>query len=234
MNERTNIVRKDLLNDLQAHQKWIKSKKASYRFPLTLSEDMVGDKFVHLDFTKVNFNGANLSGASFLRCNLTKAHFENCNLSGVRFERCNLTNAFFEEDCLVGGMTTKLSTLTKTNFPGSAQICPEVGSFHAFKKVKDRNDNRFVIELLVSKHSKRLNAYGSRKCRCERAKVLRVLPAKNRLKPVGTNLLSIHTHAFIYKVGEWVEAKLDENRNVECAGGIHFFLTRQEAEEYTI
>ena len=38
-----------------------------------------------------------------------------------------------------------------------------------------------------------------------------------------------------YKVGEMVEAdSWDDNRWNECSHGIHFFINRQEAEEYNV
>ena len=38
---------------------------------------------------------------------------------------------------------------------------------------------------------------------------------------------------FIYRIGEKVEVEhFDEDRKNECAPGIHFFITRQEAVDY--
>ena len=44
---------------------------------------------------------------------------------------------------------------------------------------------------------------------------------------------SIHDQTFIYKVGKTVSVcDFDENRWNECAPGIHFFITREEAINY--
>ena len=44
---------------------------------------------------------------------------------------------------------------------------------------------------------------------------------------------SSYDKSFMYTVGETVEvADFDENRWEECASGIHFFITRAEAEDY--
>ena len=46
-----------------------------------------------------------------------------------------------------------------------------------------------------------------------------------------TELSSIHDNNFKYHVGDEIEIKdFDDNYNVECSTGIHFFLTREEAE----
>ena len=45
---------------------------------------------------------------------------------------------------------------------------------------------------------------------------------------------SKHDYTFVYRVGETVEPRepFDPNRWNECASGIHFFITREEAEAH--
>ena len=44
---------------------------------------------------------------------------------------------------------------------------------------------------------------------------------------------SQHDSSFKYKKGEIVRPdKFDENPLIECSNGIHFFLTKKEAENY--
>ena len=39
--------------------------------------------------------------------------------------------------------------------------------------------------------------------------------------------------SFVYKIGETIQVdNFEENRFVECAPGIHFFINKQEAIEY--
>jgi hypothetical protein len=85
--------------------------------------------------------------------------------------------------------------------------------------------NGVLVRLFIPSKAKRSNASG-RKCRAERAKVLEVIGAE-----VG---ISKHDSTFTYKVGQWVRPTngWNEDRWKECAGGIHFFLTRIEAENY--
>ena len=48
-----------------------------------------------------------------------------------------------------------------------------------------------------------------------------------------TKLSSIRDNSFKYRVGDEIEiADFDENYNVECGVGIHFFLTKKEAGNY--
>jgi hypothetical protein len=81
-----------------------------------------------------------------------------------------------------------------------------------------------VVKLLIPKEAKRSSAFG-RKCRAEYADVLEVFGDE-----VG---VSIHDGATVYKVGTQVLAdQFDEDWSRECTGGIHFFMTRAEAEAY--
>jgi hypothetical protein len=90
----------------------------------------------------------------------------------------------------------------------------------AWKKCQDG----VIVRLKIPAAARRSNATG-RKCRAEFAEVLEVIGAK-----VGT---STHDGKTRYAVGKTVKCDAwCEDRWQECAGGIHFFLTREEAEAY--
>ena len=105
--------------------------------------------------------------------------------------------------------------------------CPEKGSFTAFKKAKFS----MIVELLIPEDARRSSAT-SRKCRCDKAIVVSIT------KPDGTpadsdSVESKYDRKFIYKVGETVSVdNFCEDRWNECAPGIHFFITRDEAVNY--
>lgn len=99
-------------------------------------------------------------------------------------------------------------------------IVPDVGAFDAWKKCK----NNIICHLRIPSEAKRSNASG-RKCRAEYVEVVEVFGAD-----VG---LSTHDGKTEYRKGETVRCdKWDDNRWQECSGGIHFFITRIEAENY--
>lgn len=100
-------------------------------------------------------------------------------------------------------------------------IVPE-GSIIGWKKCKEN----VIVKLRIPEEAKRSNATG-RKCRAEFADVLEVIGAKEGISSKGTNL--------IYRAGERVTCdKWDYNRWEECSGGIHFFITKEEAENYSV
>lgn len=105
--------------------------------------------------------------------------------------------------------------------------CPEHGSFIAWKKSRDN----YIVKLEVTENAKRSSAFG-RKCRCSEAKVLAIETIDGRDAGVK-EVRSDYDYNFVYRVGETVSVDnfYDDRRN-ECAAGIHFFITRQEAVDY--
>jgi hypothetical protein len=79
-----------------------------------------------------------------------------------------------------------------------------------------------IVKLLIPQKALRSNATG-RKCRANFVKVLRIFN--------GTEGISQHDGKTLYRKGETVTCDTwNEDRWTECGGGIHFYLTRVEAE----
>ena len=160
-----------------------------------------------------NLSGADLSGANLSGAKLYWANLSGANLSGADLSGANLSGEKLELDFL-----NKFLPI----------VCPEAGSFIAWKKCC----NGLIVKLEVLEDAKRSSAYG-RKCRCSAAKVLAIENAdgtKSELQEVG----SMYNPEFVYRIGEIVRVDdFDEDRRNECAPGIHFFITRQEAVDYS-
>ena len=153
---------------------------------------------------RANLYGADLSRANLSRANLYGADLYGANLSGATIEIA-LVNKFFPI------------------------ACPEYGRFIAWKKC--RRDT--IVKLEVLEDAKRSSAYG-RKCRCSSARVLAIENEDGT--PAGvTEIASGYDPDFVYKIGEIVSVdNFDTDRRNECAPGIHFFITRQEAVDYIV
>jgi hypothetical protein len=79
-----------------------------------------------------------------------------------------------------------------------------------------------TVRLRIPQDAKRSNATG-RKCRAQFVHVLEIFG--------GTVGISQHNQNTTYTVGEIVTCdSWNPDRWQECAGGIHFYLTREEAE----
>ena len=105
--------------------------------------------------------------------------------------------------------------------------CPEEGSFIGFKKVRED----YIVKLEIPEDALRCSATG-RKCRCSKAKVLSITNIDGT-EANATEAFSKYDSRFVYRVGEIVSVdNFEPNRWKECASGIHFFITRQEAVDY--
>lgn len=105
-------------------------------------------------------------------------------------------------------------------------MCPYCGSFIGYKKARG-----YIVELEIPEDARRLSAT-SRKCRCDNAKVLRILKSDRTVADI-TVVASSRDSNFLYRVGEMVSVdNFDEDRWNECSTGIHFFINFQEAVDY--
>ena len=95
-------------------------------------------------------------------------------------------------------------------------ILPE-GDLVGYKKLR----NGVICKLQIPEKAKRVGGMVGRKCRAEYVIVLE-----------GEGF-SMHDKKTEYKVGAMIEPSVfDDNPLVECSTGIHFFITREEAERY--
>lgn len=100
-------------------------------------------------------------------------------------------------------------------------IVPDMGEFVGWKKCK----TGVIVKLLILAEAKRSNASG-RKCRAEKVKVLEVVGAKVGLS-LYDNGVTEYRKGKIVKCPAW-----EKDRWIECGGGIHFYITRAEAEAH--
>ena len=160
---------------------------------------------------RANLRGADLMGADLMGADLRGAYLRGAYLRDAHLRNANLMGAD-----LMGAI-------------GISLACPEKGEFTGFKQAHNERD-KVIVELLILSDSKRSSAAG-RKCRCDKAKVIDITSLDGNIH--YKSALSFHDANFVYTVGETVTAKdFDYDRWNECAPGIHFFITRQEAEEY--
>jgi len=157
------------------------------------------------DLHEANLCGANLHRANLHGADLHGADLCGANLCGANLHGANLTNA-------------KLSPF---------KICPEEGGFYAYKKT-----TKGVIKIYIPASAKRMNPIGSRKCRASKIVVISG-------EGCGGSCI-IRTHSqIVYNRGDTIVSKdtrglirFNDDVRVECAEGIHFFMTKEEAEKF--
>ena len=198
-----------------------------------INANLIGVNLISVDLTDANLTDANLTGAKLTRAYLTGTNLTNAYLREADLTRVNLREADLTDADLIGANLTRAylidANLTGVKYDHTTSFftlqCQEEGSFIGYKKA----DNK-IVKLLITEDAKRSSAT-TRKCRCSKAKVLSItsLDGKEEYTKVASN----YDIDFIYEVGKIVEVKdFDENRWKECAHGIHFFITRDEAVMY--
>jgi len=185
------------------------------------------------DLSRANLHGANLYGADLHGANLSGADLREANLSGAGLYGADLSGADLREANLRGANLyganlrganlygADLREANLTDAPGlvAQATPPEEGSFIAYKKA-----NGQVLTLEIPAGAKRTGSYIGRKCRAEYAITL---------TPGVRGVPSNHDPSVTYTTGEETRADdYDGDPRVECTKGIHFFMTRKEAEEY--
>ena len=214
----------------------IKNKfTGSLIFEYEKEDNTIKETLLEAKKSGANLSGANLSGADLSRADLSGADLSGAYLSGAYLSGADLSRADLSRADLsrayLSGANLSGANLSRADLSGAVEadlviaktrICPD-GDLIGWKKC----NNDVIVKLLIPKEAKRNNAFG-RKCRAEYAQVLEVIGAEIAY--------SSHSHSFTYKAGDTVKPTepFDENFQEECSTGIHFFITRIEAEKYIL
>ena len=197
--------------------------------------DLRGANLRGADLRGANLSGANLSEANLSEANLRVAKLSDTNLSDADLRNANLRSAYLLNADLRGvdlrGAYLHNSDLSGTkNVPFVPMVCPEEGDFIGWKKAKSNKD-KVIVKLRIPSDAKRSSAT-TRKCRCSKAEVIAIYNLDGTVAG-ETTCHSDYDNNFVYEVGKTVEVTdFSENRWRECAKGIHFFISRQEAIDY--
>ena len=226
-------------------------RQADLRQAVLSRADLTGAYLMQADLRKANLTGADLRQAVLRKANLTGADLRQAVLSWADLRRADLTKAdLIHADLRRANLTGAdliHADLRRANLTGADlrqadlfgvianeetggywQVCPEEGSFIGFKKLK----GDLIAKLEIPAHAKRSSAT-TRKCRCSEAKVLEITGGDKEVKEGRSYSLSIKCGGLVYNAGETVfPDSFDEDRWNECSNGIHFFMTRREAELY--
>jgi hypothetical protein len=212
----------ELKHILEAHVKWVRGETGGIKANLyganLYGANLSGADLSGADLRSANLSGAylygaNLNGANLRSANLRSANLYGADLNGANLRSANLSGAYLRSANLKDAQDIQFIL-------AQLSILPETGPVWGWKKC--RND--VLVRLVVGNTAKRSHATG-RKCRAEHVKVLEVVGAE-----VG---ISQYDSSVQYRVGQIVRCdKWNEDRWAECGGGIHFFLTRIEAERY--
>ena len=201
----------NLKNILEAHREWLNNN---------------GGKCANL--SNADLRDANLSNAILSYANLSNAILRGANLSNAILSYANLSNAD-----LRGANLSNANLSYARNIPNYVLaitcILP-AGDIIGWKKC----NNNIIVKMKIPANANRSNSTG-RKCRAEYVKVL-ALYAGASLEELSADTIAVtdkHGPKTEYQKGKTVKCnQWDNDRRQECSGGIHFFTTRYEAENY--
>ena len=238
----------NLADIIAKHQKWLNGDPDGERANLSGADlsgaDLIGANLIRADLRGAtlsgaylirailyganlygaNLNGADLNGAYLIRADLNVADLRGANLIGANLAEADLNGADLREADINGA-----DLRGAMNAPYVPMACPDEGEYTAYKKA--RGD--YIVVLHIPSYAKRSSASG-RKCRCDKANVIRIENLDGSMADVST-VYSTYDDSFGYTVGETVTVEnFDDNRWNECAPGIHHFMNRQEAIDYVL
>jgi len=190
----------------------------------------VKDALVEAVSKKKDLRGADLQGAYLQGADLQDADLRDADLRGAYLQGADLQGAYLRGADLRGAYLQGADlqgadlqgALNAESALAQLQFIPETGAFDGWKKCKDG----IIVKLSIPEDAER--SHGSeRKARASKAIVVEVFGAEIGISGGGYETIE-------YRKGETVfPDSWDEDRWNVCSHGVHFFLTRIEAEEYS-
>ena len=174
------------------------------------------------DLSYADLSSADLSSADLRYADLSSADLSYADLSSADLRYADLRYADLSyADLRYADLSYADLSYAKNSELAIAQtrILPE-GALIGWKKC--RND--IIVKLQIPAKAKRSNAFG-RKCRAEFVKTLEIFGAEKGVSTYDNK--TEYVKGKITKCNGW-----DEDFTNECSAGIHFFITRLEAENY--
>ena len=233
-NKENGMKQQELNKVLELHKKWLMNEDGG------VCADLSGANLRGADLSSADLRGADLSGAILISADLRYANLRGADLSGAILSGADLRRAILisaDLSCadlrgadlsgaILSGAELK-NVKANENTVGFFPLCPD-GEFIAWKKLAEQK----IAKLKIPAHAKRSSAT-TLKCRSSEAFVLKILKKENDIWLDVQEGFSKHDNSFVYKVGGTVKVDdYDEDRWNECSRGIHFFISREMAEQY--
>jgi hypothetical protein len=201
-------------------------RRANLRGADLSGADLRGADLSGADLRGADLREADLRGADLGEADLGEADLGEADLSGANLREADLRGADLSEaDLGEADLGEGKEAATLPMF----WILPEEGAFIGWKAIPG-----YILKLEIPAAAKRTSNLTGRKCRAEFVNVLEIFNEEDGSPaPDDTEGHSWWSPATVYKKGATVDADgFDDDIRIECAQGIHFFITRKEAEEF--
>ena len=231
------ITKKELKTILEQHELWLGSNKKEGKCANLTGVNLSGAHLIGVDLSGANLTDTDLSGANLTsadltgtdlrfadlyRTDLTSADLSGANLTSADLTRANLTRANLTSADLTR-VNLRYAYLTDTILDEKEQCRKGIVLTEPMTGYKKSNEGK-IITLKIPIGAKVFSISNDKR----RANKAKVIDSQGE-----TELSSMYNTNFKYHVGDEIEiTDFDERYNVECAEGVHFFLTRKEAKKY--
>lgn len=221
----------------------------NFSFSNLCSASFIGAILTDVDFSIANlpnllFNRAQFIDVSFYSANLFSSDFSEAKLSSCNFRYANLaevklpSSILLDCNCIFTGsnlyncdMNNMYSNLLEykggkiltENIIGYKKCKPYNRIYYSFNKC-----TAAIVTLEIPRGAIVFSVNG-KKCRTNRAKVLDIVDSDGNKVPRARSYRGNLTY---YVGDEFNIYDFDCEYNKECSKGIHFFMTREEAENY--
>jgi uncharacterized protein YjbI with pentapeptide repeats len=221
---------------LEKHAQWARGEAGGERADLR-GADLQGADLRGADLQGADLRGADLQGAYLRGADLRGAYLQGADLRGADLQGADLRGADLQGADLRGaylqGAYLRGADLRGAYLRGAylsdvkggdlaiaqTRILPE-GELIGWKKCRES----VIVKLRIPAEAKRSHAFG-RKCRAEFADVLEVIGAETAF--------SLHDGKTEYRAGQRVTPDgFDADWMQECSSGVHFYITKAEAEAH--
>ena len=230
------MINKITQEDLAKHAAWLENEPGGVRIVTEVGADLIYANLRGANLRDANLRGANLRGANLrdadligadlIGADLSYANLRDADLSYADLSDADLSYADLSYADLSYANLRDADLSYAENIPdyvsATTSIVPD-GDLVVYKQLA----NGSIATLKIPASARRSNSTG-RKCRAEYAEVLAI---QDKEGGAIESDVSWYDSNFVYRVGETVHPhEWCEDRWQECAGGIHFYLTRYEAE----
>ncbi len=206
---------------------------------LICDEDLFGWDLHNIDFRDSDFRNVKLDRADLSDVNAENVFFGGCTLHGTNLRGANLAATDLRgcdlSEADISGANMYASALWKADLTDIKSnentkffhsYAPETGPFIGWKVCYGRR----IVQLLIPADARRISGTLN-EVKCDKAKVLTIKSVD--FKERYTEAHSYVDENFVYRVGEMIyDSKFNPNRFAESGGGIHVWLTREEAIAY--
>jgi uncharacterized protein YjbI with pentapeptide repeats len=215
---------KEAVEKSYADLRYADLRSADLRYADLRSANLSSADLSYADLRSANLSSADLSSADLSSADLSSADLSYADLSSANLSSADLSSADLSSADLSYADLRSAKNLVLPHF----SHVPEEGSFIAWKKVRDA-----LLKIVIKNGTPRTSCIINRKCRAESVLTIAVYDLQGKKLSDDAVFHGLHNPDCTYQVGHTTKAdKWDNNPLVDCTNGIHFFITRKEAEEF--